>query len=120
MHDYLGTFFTEYRHPITILGITNDYRPDGGIRNLKTAIEFKYAATHGEVAQALGGIFEDSRGYSGSLDWTRFYSVIYQTEAFESEDRIRAEISRGGITWKAIIVTGSGSRPRRARPVRRR
>jgi hypothetical protein len=120
MHDYLGAFFTEYRHPITILGITNDYQPDGGIRNLKTAIEFKYAATNGEVTQALGGIFEDSRGYSGSLDWTRFYSVIYQTEAFESEDRIKAEMSRGGVTWKSIIVTGSGSRRRRSRSARRR
>ncbi len=118
MHDYLGAFFTEYRHPITILGITNDYQPDGGIRNLKAAIEFKYAATREEVARAVAGIFEDSRGYNGSLDWTRFYSVIYQTEAFESEDRIRSEMARGGVTWKSILVTGVGSRPHRARSAR--
>lgn len=52
---------------------------------------------------------------AGSLDWTRFYSVIYQTEAFESEDRIRSEMARAGtlMTWKAILVTGAGARPHR-------
>jgi hypothetical protein len=120
MHDYLGALFTEYKHPITISGITKDYVPDGGIRNLHAAIEFKYAATREEVVRALADIFEDSRGYNGSLDWTRFYSVIYQTEAFESEDRIKAEMARGGVTWKSIIVTGRGTRTRRPRPRRRR
>jgi hypothetical protein len=78
---------------------------------LKAAIEFKFADTREEVSQALGGIFEDVAGYSGSLDWIRFYSVIYQTEAFESEDRIRSEITRAGVlTWKGFLVTGSGTR----------
>jgi hypothetical protein len=115
MHDYLEAFFTEYKHPITITGITKDYKPDGGVRNLKAAIEFKYATTANEVALALAGIFEDSRGYNGSLDWTRFYSLIYQTDSFESEDRIKSEMARGGVTWKAILVTGKGSRTRQAR-----
>jgi hypothetical protein len=114
MHDYLEAFFTEYRHPVKIPGITKDYTPDGGVRNLKVAIEFKYASTADEVSRALAGIFEDSRGYNGSLDWTHFYSVIYQTEPFESEDRIKSEMERGGVTWKAIVVAGGGSRrPRR-------
>jgi len=39
-------------------------------------------------------IREDAGGYGGSLDWTRFCSVIYQTSAFESEDRIRLELTR--------------------------
>jgi hypothetical protein len=111
MHDYLRAWFTEYKHPLTIAGIVKDFKPDGGIRNLRAAIEFKYANSREEVAKSLGGIFEDAGGYSGSLDWTRFYSLIYQTEPFETEDRVRSEITRAGlVTWKAILVTGSGSR----------
>ena len=114
MHDYLGAFFVEYKHPVRITGIIRDFEPDCGIRNLKAAIEFKYAATKHEVSKALGGIFEDLSGYSGSLDWVRFYSVIYQTEPFESEDRVRSEIARtGSLTWKAILVTGGGLRKKK-------
>jgi hypothetical protein len=112
MHDYLEATFTEYRRDVKISGIVRDFRPDGGVRNLKAAIEFKFVDSQKEVSKAIGGIFEDVSGYSGSLDWIRFYSVIYQTQAFETEDRIRSEMARAGtlMTWKAILVTGRGSR----------
>jgi hypothetical protein len=115
MHDYLEATFTEYRRDVKIPGIICDFVPDGGVRNLKAAIEYKFAGSQEEVSKAMGGVFEDVSGYSGSLDWTRFYSVIYQTEAFESEDRIKSEMARAGtlMTWKAILVTGAGARPRR-------
>jgi hypothetical protein len=111
MHDYLEACFPQYRHPVEITGIIGDFKPDGGVRNLKAAVEFKYAATRAEVPIALGGVFEDAGGYSGSLDWTRFYTVIYQTEPFESEDRFKAEMTRAGaLSWTPIVVTGGGSR----------
>lgn len=117
MHDYLEATFTEYRRKVKIDGIIQDFRPDCGVRNLKAAIEFKFADSAAEVSKAMGGIFEDVSGYSGSLDWTRFYSVIYQTGAFESEDRVRSEMARAGtlMTWKAILVTGTGQRGRKRR-----
>jgi hypothetical protein len=111
MHDYLKAAFTEYRHPVNISGIIKNFQPDGGVRNLKAAIEFKYAETKDEVSKALSGIFEDISGYSGSNDWTQFYTVVYQTEAFESEDRFRSEMSRAGATtWTPILVTGGKGR----------
>jgi hypothetical protein len=111
MNDYLSALFTEYKKSIQIGGIIRDFKPDCGIRNLKAAIEFKYAAKEEEVARAISGIFEDVSGYSGSRDWNRFYTVIYQTEPFESEDRVRTELTRAGaITWNLFLVTGSGSR----------
>jgi hypothetical protein len=115
MHDYLEATFTEYRRDVKIPGIIRDFKPDGGVRNLKAAIEYKFADSKEEVSKMMGGIFEDVSGYSGSLDWTRFYSVVYQTEAFESEDRIKSEMARAGtlMTWKTILVTGAGARPRR-------
>jgi len=114
MHDYLSAFFTEYKHPVHVPGIIKNFEPDGGIRDLRAAIEFKFATNKLEVATALGGIFEDIPGYSGSLDWTRFYSVVYQTEAFETEDRFRAEIARAGaVVWTPIVVTGGGDRKKK-------
>lgn len=111
MNDYLSAFFTEYKKNIQIGGIIRDFKPDCGIRSLKAAIEFKYAAKEDEVARAISGIFEDVSGYAGSRDWNRFYTVIYQTEPFESEDRVRTELTRAGaITWNLFLVTGSGSR----------
>ncbi len=111
MHDYLRAFFTDYKRSVTIAGIVKDFKPDCGIRDLKAAIEFKFADSRDEVAKGLGGIFEDASGYIGSLDWTRFYSVIYQTSAFESEDRIRSELTRAGlVTWTGILLTGAGAR----------
>jgi hypothetical protein len=125
MHDYLEATFTQYRRHVTIPGIVRDFNADGGVRNLKAAIEFKFADSQGELSRAVGGIFEDVSAYSGSLDWTRFYSVIYQTQPFESEDRIKSEMARAGtlLTWKHILVTGGGARPRRTsthRATRRR
>jgi hypothetical protein len=111
MHDYLESFFTEFRRSVQINGIIKNFQPDCGVRNLGVAIEFKFATTKEEVTRSLGGIFEDVSGYAGSKDWTRFYTVIYQTEAFESEDRFRSELTRAGaLNWQAILVTGAGGR----------
>jgi hypothetical protein len=116
MQDYLEAYFIEYKRTVNISGVIRDFKPDGGVRNLKAAIEFKFASTQSELSRAIGGIFEDISGYSGSLDWTKFYSVIYQTEAFESEDRVRSELTRAGtVTWKALLVTGAGSRRGKSR-----
>lgn len=114
MHDYLGAFFTEYKKSVIIPGVIRDFKPDGGVRNLKAAIEFKFADTHAEVTRAMGGLFEDISGYAGSLDWTRFYSVIYQTAAYESDDRTKSELVRSGtVTWKVLLVTGAGARTKK-------
>jgi hypothetical protein len=117
MNDYLSAFFTDFRKSVQIGGVIRDFKPDCGIRNLKAAIEFKFAAKEDEVARAISGIFEDVSGYSGSRDRSRFYTVIYQTEPFESEDRVRTEVTRAGaITWNLFLVTGLGSRrPKTAR-----
>ena len=123
MRKYLQAFFTEYKKDITISGIIRDFKPDCGVRNLRTAIEFKYANSESEVARAIGGVFEDTSGYKGSPEWINFYALVYQTEAFESEDRVKSEISRAGVTltWKAFLVTGAGARSpaRRSRKLNR-
>lgn len=114
MHRALFACFTEYTDSVTIPGVLKNFKPDGGVRNLRAAIEFKFADSHSELAKGVGGIFEDGGGYKGSRDWTRFYSVIYQTKPFEAEERVRSEMIRGGLlTWKSILVTGDGGRKKR-------
>ena len=49
MHDYLGAFFTEYTRNITIPKVIKSFKPDGGVPDLKAAIEFKYAASETEL-----------------------------------------------------------------------
>ena len=117
MRDYLDAFFTEFQASVRIPSlIRKNFQPDCGIRNLKAAIEFKYATTKNEVKRALSGVFEDIAAYSGSLDWVRYYAVVYQTSAFESEDRFRSELKgKGALTWVPILVTGEGSRKRRTK-----
>jgi hypothetical protein len=111
MHNVLFACFTEYVSSVHVPGIIKNFIPDSGVRDLRAAIEFKFADSHSEVLKAVGGVFEDGAGYKGSRDWTRFYSVIYQTQSFESEDRVRSEMIRGGLlTWKSILVTGAGAR----------
>lgn len=96
-----------------IPGSIKNFKPDGGVINLKAAIEFKFAAAQSEVTKALGGIFEDVSGYSGSADWIRFYSVVYQAKPFVSEDRFRADFEKASAkNWTPILVNGSGSRAR--------
>jgi hypothetical protein len=36
MHDYLEAYFSEYKRSVTITGILRDFKPDSGVRNLKT------------------------------------------------------------------------------------
>ncbi|MCU1302000.1 MAG: hypothetical protein JWQ87_2284 [Candidatus Sulfotelmatobacter sp.] len=111
MNKYLEACFAEYVKNVHIPGGITTFKPDGGIRNLKAAIEFKFASTRDEVSRSLRGIFEDVTGYKGSADWTRFYSVVYQTEAFESEEKFRHDLARAGaMSWIPILVTGKGRR----------
>lgn len=111
MHDYLGAFFTDYTRKISFPKVMKTFVPDGGVPDIKAAIEFKYVAAKDEIGEALGGIYEDMAGYSGSADWTRFYTVVYQTDAFVSAESFQKAVSRGGShVWTAIRVTGSGQR----------
>lgn len=118
LRDYLEVCFTDYDHKPKLPGSIMHFEPDGGIISLKTAFELKFVSSKDELKTALRGILEDMNGYMGSLDWNRFYSVIYLTEPFESESKIRAELKKKAKSahWKAIIVTGPGDRVRKSTP----
>lgn len=117
MHEYLGAFFPDYSTGFSIAKGIKNFKPDGGVPSLRAAIEFKFANSEQEVKQELGGIYEDLAGYSGSRDWTQFYTVMYQTKHFVSEHAFHEAIFAGGRgNWTPIIKAASGARkPKKAK-----
>jgi REase_DpnII-MboI len=107
MHDYLSACFHDFVKTPSIGGTLKSFKPDCGIKSVGAAIEFKYVRDEKEVATAFSGIAEDTAGYKGSKDWTRFYAVIYQDEPFMLESHLRSDLKRiGAATWTPILVNG--------------
>lgn len=104
--------FPDTVREIPISKISKSYKPDIGIKKLKTAIEYKFADSAEEMKKCIGGIFEDIKGYEGSEDWKTFYAVIYQTDQFMMQSQIDEEfnLSKVGKNWKPILVYGKGER----------
>jgi hypothetical protein len=69
---------------------------------------------HVDAATAFSGIAEDTAGYRGSKDWTRFYAVIYQAQPFIFKSELKFDMKRiGATTWKTFLVDGD-MKPRNA------
>jgi hypothetical protein len=119
MNDYLGGYFTDYVTDFDLPTRIKNFKPDGGVRSLKAAIEFKFADSEQEVKQELDAIYADMIGYSGSEDWKRYYSVMYQTKPFVPEEAYKQAIIRGGREWTPILVTAPGARkPKKAKAIK--
>jgi len=107
MHDYLGVCFSDFVLNPKIGGTIKSFVPDCGIRSLGVAIEFKIAHTKEQAVKAFSGIVEDTGGYKGSKDWTRFIAVIYQAKPFIPKSHMRSDMQRiKAATWTAILVNG--------------
>jgi len=114
--DLLIHIFPDTVRETPIIQNTKTYKPDIGIKSLSTAIEYKFADSVEEVKKAVGGLYEDMRGYSGSKDWTNFYAVIYMTDAFFTQQQIMSEFEHTSEdeNWKPLLVIGKGARAKRA------
>ena len=121
MHDYLFACFPDFRLNPPIGGSLKNFKPDCGIASVSAAIEFKIVHTKEEVAKAFSGIAEDTAGYKGSKDWTRFYAVIYQAQPFASKRQFRSDMKRiGAATWKTILVNGPTQKKTLKKAIRRK
>ncbi|MEN5264798.1 hypothetical protein [Stenotrophomonas sp. TWI587] len=113
--DLLIHVFPDTVREASIVQNTKTYKPDIGVKSLSTAIEYKFAESQAEVKKAVGGLYEDMRGYAGSKDWTRFYAVIYMTDAFFTQQQIMSEFKHTSAddNWKPLLVIGKGARTKR-------
>lgn len=99
----------------SISKVTKCYKPDFGIKSLKSVIEYKFADTKTEAKKILGEIYTDIHGYDGSEDWKYFYAVLYMSKPFFTEPQILSEfdIAKVNHSWIPIIVHGTGGRKRK-------
>jgi hypothetical protein len=105
MHDYLGVCFASFCKDPIIKGAIKDFKPDCGIKSVNAAIEFKFVATDKHRGTAFGGIAEDTAGYKGSKDWTRFYAVICQAKPTILNSQLQSDMGRiGALTWTTFLV----------------
>ncbi len=104
--------FPDTVREIPIAKVSKTYKPDIGIKNIKSAIEYKFIDSENEAKVAIGGIFEDIQGYEGSEDWTNFYAVFYMTDNFMTQDQVQAEFKLSNVPfhWKPLVVFGKGKR----------
>ena len=104
--------FPDTVREIPIAKVSKSYKPDIGIKSLKCAVEYKFVDSLQEAKTAIGGVFEDIKGYEGSEDWRTFYAVIYMTDNFMTQDQVEAEfkLSKVPHNWKPFVVYGKGKR----------
>ncbi|MDR5769724.1 hypothetical protein [Caballeronia sp. LZ028] len=116
VYDLLIHVFPDAVREASIIQGTKTYKPDIGVKSLKTAAEYKFADSVEEAKKAIGGLYEDMRGYAGSEDWTHFFAVVYMTDAFFTQQQIMAEFkhTRADDNWKPILVIGKGGRKKKA------
>lgn len=118
LHDHLESTFSDYSREIKLPKGLKSFIPDGAIRSLEALIEVKFVDSERKVAPIFSGIMEDLSGYGGLRDWTRFYSVVYQTAPFVNETRFDRSLRLSGNagSWKPIVVVGPGGRNTAPRP----
>lgn len=117
VYELLIHVFPDTVKEISIAKETKNYKPDLGVKSLKCAVEYKFADNEQEVKTAIGGIYEDMKGYDNSEDWKFFYAVIYMTDAFFTTEQILSEMSidSKNQNWKPILVFGKGQRKGRGK-----
>lgn len=115
VYDLLIHIFPDAVRETSIIQGTKTYKPDIGIKSLKVAAEYKFADSADEVKKAIGGLYEDMRGYAGSEDWTHFFAVVYMTDAFFTQQQIMAEFNHteADDNWTPILVIGKGARKKK-------
>ncbi|WP_420012934.1 hypothetical protein [Tateyamaria sp.] len=87
---------------------TKTFKPDLGVETAGLAIEVKFARTSQEAKTALGGIYEDMKGYAGDRHWRDFVGVIYMHKPFLSQKQVNAELKKVGCpkNWSVKTVVG--------------
>ena len=91
---------------------TKTYRPDLGVSGLRAAAEYKFITKIEDLKTAIGGIYEDIYGYSGSADWEIFYSVFYISCPIPPVKVILSEFEKTNVpkNWHHIFVYGPNSK----------
>ena len=116
IYEVLTTIFPDTARELDLPSTIKTYKPDIGIRHLKTLIEYKFSTDENDLKQAIDGIMADIPAYSGHASWQHFFAVFYITAPFYTEDQIRSHFDKKMIqNWKFLVVQGDGKRTKKKR-----
>jgi hypothetical protein len=114
IYKHLRFIYPDARREVRVPKKFKSYRPDIGVPTLQTAIEYKFCKTKEDVSAAVEGIYADMRGYAGTKEWQHFFAVIYQSDAFFTQEELVSEfkLSESDKNWTPILVHGTGPKRR--------
>lgn len=107
--------FANVRRDFSLHQPLKTYKPDVGVPELMAAVEYKFINSKEKAGIAVGGVYEDMRGYSGHRDhWRNFYAVFYMSGPFMTQKELDTEWRLVGAdrSWIPIVVHGPmGAKP---------
>jgi hypothetical protein len=103
---YLGAMYPDAINEPSLAKPEATFRADTGVKNLKTAVEYKYADTQAKLLGAMDGILADVKNYEKHEVWKHFIAVLYMTGAFLSEEAKASYESKFPPNWELITVVG--------------
>jgi hypothetical protein len=111
LHAHLRVGFPDARREAAVAQPTKTYKPDIAIDSLRTAIEVKFADSEEKAKVALGGLYEDMKGYAGDRAYTTFTAVVFMNDAYISQDVLDAEAARVGVLkdWRIYVAVGTSA-----------
>lgn len=116
-----ANFSNDYISKLEIPSYVRNFKPDGGVQSIRTAIEYKFIDSLEELGKAVGGIFEDIVGYGKSREWEFFYSVFYMTKSFADPVALEKSLAeKGNGKWHPIVLVGEGGRKSKTASEKRR
>jgi hypothetical protein len=112
--DVLRYALPDMQREVSVGQVSKAYKLDFGSKAIAAAAEYKYVENQNELKKAIGGIYEDMKGYSGHYEWRNFYAVFYLTSPIANVAQIEAEFQHVGVgtNWRPIVVHGTGDRKR--------
>lgn len=87
---------------------TKTYIPDFGIDSIATAVEVKYVKHADKAPLAIGGLYEDMKGYADS-SFSHFVALVYMTGNFMTQAQVDAELKKVSApeSWHVFAVVGT-------------
>lgn len=78
---------------------------------------YKFVDSPQELNESLDELYADMKGYSGHDAWRNFYSVIYTTGQFASQEEVDAKFQSVGAdeSWSVFLLPGTGGRKEKAK-----
>ncbi|MGO9268682.1 MAG: hypothetical protein ACLQOO_00215 [Terriglobia bacterium] len=117
----LRCVFPDLEHEPPIAKPIKNFKPDTGLRLIRTLIEYKFIEDENDAKRVAGEVLADTRGYV-SQDWDTFLYVIYETHRIKTEHQWNQLMRKSGLgdNTKVIVIAGEPPSPERAVKLGRR